>query len=78
MNNYGDGISQQLLTAAPSDVIAQGFGQHAPTDAASSRISYSRAENQEKEDQEEQQVNAALEDAGFAARKGDDANGQCE
>jgi hypothetical protein len=74
MNNYGDGISQQIDSGT--------LGRHrprlwatCPTDAASSRIRYSRAEDQEKEDQKEQQVNAALQDARFAAGKCDDADG---
>jgi hypothetical protein len=38
----------------------------------------SRAEDQEKEDHKEQEVNAALQDVRLAAGKGDDADGQGE
>ncbi len=38
----------------------------------------SRVENQEKEDGKEQEMDAALQDAGFAAPKGDDAGSECE
>ena len=43
-----------------------------------SRISYSRAEDQEKENHKEQEVNAALQDVRLAAGKSDDADGQGE
>ncbi len=47
-------------------------------DAPKCRIAPSRAEDQEKEDHEEQEVNAALQNARLAAGKGNDADGQGE
>jgi hypothetical protein len=38
----------------------------------------SRAENEEQEDAEKQQVNTALQNARFAAAEGDDANAKGE